>query len=459
MFVAGCFLFRIDIIIMVTYSLTPTTTPIVIYQNQTATFTFRASGGDDLDDIVRYLGSFINITNVSFTIPVTPNRLTYNTNYELIVGAKTTYTILSTPDFIGFEAKYDASKRSNQVTIKVLPNTLSITSTGSSTKATATGFIDISGDDLSEIFAPLEGSSGTVTNYIVKNYGTPPAQKDLNQIFSPISSGSGLSYTTGFKVNGTDLNAIFAKYQASSDFIVTTAGSGSKTVSFPSAKTAIVILVGGGGGGGSGSSIGGYYYGGTGGAGGEIHIFKIQVTSTTTINYTIGSGGAGEYGVTSVAGVGQNSTITIGSTTVTARGGGGGGVQVNYSSNAGGGGGVVELIDNATNATNKDSPEPGNGGVSFTYNEVDYSFGGGGGGGGAFFFYNAFGTITRVGDGPALAVNGGGKGSNNKLEGGFGATSGSYGGGGGGGSRHRNSGYESSKGAAGGTGLLMVAFT
>ena len=441
---------------VVSYVISPAT--LTVCQDQTAVFKFIATEVGSGNDNRVFLDQFNGSSSVNgFWVSSVPTYVTFGTEYNITYTPKSSGTItLYQYDYIvlkGPVAVVGASATvSNLVTVFVIPNTLSITSTGSSTKATATGFIDISGDDLSEIFAPLEGSSGTVTNYIVKNYGTPPAQKDLNQIFSPISSGSGLSYTTGFKVNGTDLNAIFAKYQASSDFIVRTAGSGSKTVSFPTNKTANIILVGGGGGGGNGSitNSNSYFYGGNGGEGGEIKMFKV-VKMSFNISYTIGTGGA-------VSTNGVNSTITINSTTTTARGGLAAST-VGYNANGGGNGGVRggtglqtgNLISN---------PTQGKGGTSFTYNSESYNFGGGGGGGATFYNYS----ITT---GNVAGVNGGGNGSTKLSNISFSnyrdATNGQYGGGGGGGSAYyypsSNPAHNTSAGAAGGDGLLVIYFT
>ena len=64
------------------------------------------------------------------------------------------------------------------------------------------------GQDLGAIFQHLTSATkAPITGYTVTGYG------DLNQIFAPYIPGATTASTTGFKVNGTDLNSIFSPLQ------------------------------------------------------------------------------------------------------------------------------------------------------------------------------------------------------------------------------------------------------
>ena len=85
------------------------------------------------------------------------------------------------------------------------------------------------------------------------------------------------------------------------------------------------LVVAGGGGGGSGSAGPGGG-GGGGGAGGFRTFSSVSVCGATPYPATVGGGGAGAPGPSNCnAAVGENSAITIGSTTYTSSGGGLGG--------------------------------------------------------------------------------------------------------------------------------------
>ena len=102
--------------------------------------------------------------------------------------------------------------------------------------------------------------------------------------------------------------------------------SGSWTV--PTAVTSVTVHIWGAGGGGGGSNANNS--GGSGGGSGAYVTQVIPVTAGDIIPYTIGTGGAGGAagtigtGTGGTGGTGGNSTITIGSFTLTANGGTGG---------------------------------------------------------------------------------------------------------------------------------------
>jgi hypothetical protein len=64
-------------------------------------------------------------------------------------------------------------------------------------------------------FAPLTGTAGAATGFLVENYNNTGVTKDLNQIFEPLPVGGAQAEATNFLVenyNGAgqkDLNQIF----------------------------------------------------------------------------------------------------------------------------------------------------------------------------------------------------------------------------------------------------------
>jgi hypothetical protein len=156
------------------------------------------------------------------------------------------------------------------------------------------------GQDLGAIFQPLTSATKAPTTGFTVN-GT-----DLNQIFAKYIPGSTQSPTTGFTVNGTDLNSIFSPIQntftTTSQLITTSFENnmyGTLAINFklqpPYTKLNFVLYGGGGNGSqpGSGNNA-------TGGAGSGAFIKALNIPyyypgSTTeyisTITYGISGGG------------------------------------------------------------------------------------------------------------------------------------------------------------------------
>jgi hypothetical protein len=227
--------------------------------------------------------------------------------------------------------------------------------------------------------------------------------------------------------------------------------------------TLSALLVGGGGGGG--------VNGGGGGGGGGV-LSAINLSTTTSIQYTVIIGNSGGTGI-STTGVGYNGGNTIFST-LTAIGGGGGGGDTSVPTTAfvaamsggSGGGAAASTIQRSGAAGIPGQGYAGGNNSTSTY----YSPGGGGGAGGV----GSNGTPTVGGNGgPGVSVTfngtsfgpyGGGGGAGNNGGGGSNGNGGSGGGGaGGGGNGTANTGgggggSASTTGAGnGGTGVAILA--
>lgn len=320
--------------------------------------------------------------------------------------------------------------------------------------------------DLADIFEPLQTYTPLPysTGYYSGNYSS-----DLSGIFAP---GSGLTYNTGYSVNGYgDLSNVFAAminvtaqdtgnttitpYTNAYEFDINNNNNiGTATITFNRSLTINILVVGGGGGGGSGgSATGGSATTGSGGGGAGVISTTITVSAGT---YNIQVGNAGTGGQYTTTGIFYNPvTGTSGNQSFfdsyTSGGGGGGGWN----------GGSVNGGSPGTNNQNS-----GNGGVGGNYiaNGSGTSYitnvtipmlptsnvivaGGGGCGSAQYGGYAGFGTGGAIGYSNSGGVNGQNA-----------ATYGS-GGGGGGGAYSPSPGfipYTCGNGGSGGNGVVIV---
>lgn len=147
-----------------------------------------------------------------------------------------------------------------------------------------------------------------------------------------------------------------------------------------------ITVIGGGGGGGGGVWQGSYSVGGGGGASGSCRAFYKEIDAQSTLDIIIGAGGAG--GSPTASGLsGGDTTVTLGTETITASGGGAG-EGGNYKPGLGGaivvddgfgGQGASGGSGNWMSITVTGGGNGGNGG----HNGTAYGSGGGGGGGGS----------------------------------------------------------------------------
>jgi hypothetical protein len=283
----------------------------------------------------------------------------------------------------------------------------------------------------------------------------------------------------GSKIQGTD-NSYRATRERESvtltyidstqGWIVTNDGyMGTAPIAINTFSADLLVVAGGGG--------GGYDTGGGGAAGG----FRTATTSLgygTTYTLTVGSGGAS-------ATKGNDSSISgTGLTTITSTGGGEGGLGGANGGNGGSGGGSGYGSATAgTGNTPSTSPSQGNnGGTGF--NSSGNYFAGGGGGGASAAGSNGFlsGVTTNGGNGgngsassitgTSVTYAGGGGGTGYSLNNSLVVGTGGTGGGGAGGANSTNgtngtanrgggggcSGYLTSTGAQGGSGVVIVKY-
>jgi hypothetical protein len=134
-----------------------------------------------------------------------------------------------------------------------------------------------------------------------------------------------------------------------------------------SGRYRVVAIGGGGGGGASSNAVGGA---GGGGGGGGYSELTPELTKDDVLTYTVGAGGTAGVAYSGNGGAGGNTTVTDGSTTITA-GGGGGGSGGFAGAGAGGGQGATTKADHNTRG--------GDGGTGVS--SVSSGAGGDGGGG------------------------------------------------------------------------------
>jgi len=276
---------------------------------------------------------------------------------------------------------------------------------------------------------------------------------------------------TGNRVIATNRIAITLTYVDSTQGWLLSSGYLEGTNPFYVAPYSVDFLVVAGGGGGGGAAA----FGGTPSAGGGAGGYRTStqtVSQGTVITVTVGDGGAGQTGSTTVRGNnGSDSSISgSGLTTITSTGGGGGGAY-NISSGAGGnggsGGGAPEAgsggtgtVGQGNNGGEESTSAAGGGGGAGAVgqNAPSSSQSGAGGAGSASSITGS--SVTRAGGGGGGGTTGGGgiaTGAGGAGGGGAGGgqtsggTSGTVntGGGGGGGGPNNGSSYTTSSGGKG----------
>ncbi len=199
---------------------------------------------------------------------------------------------------------------------------------------------------------------------------------------------------------------------------------GTYTAQIPEGVKSIYVTACGGGGAGS-AAKGSASCGGGGGSGGAAIQRIFTVTPLSTINITVGSGGAGTNTVVSSDAFAANGNATVVGTLVTLAGGRGGGVRSGGASagEGSGAGGSGKEYNSSSSSTYGSNGLFGKGGA-----KSEYSGGGGG-------------SIGNGGDGASYGADGG---------------NGTKGGGGGGGYKSGGSSAVSSKGGNGGDGYVKI---
>jgi len=251
-------------------------------------------------------------------------------------------------------------------------------------------------------------------NLTITSTSAQSIEVDLYSSFIPgtisvTGSGAVLKYTvdsiptTGISISGgataTNLNSI------SSNLIseVIQSSPGSYNITVPTgAKTAIINAVGAGG---AGANPSGSQGGGGGGAGGGIVNFPIGVSAGQIIAVSIGTGGA------TPGTNGTDTTINLGTFTITCSGGQGGQLAV-PSGNGGNGGSVILPTGTITGGSGGIAGLGANGNVGF------FAYSGAGGGAGAnggptfnggaqLLFTGGTGNSRQGGGGASCFANGG----------------------------------------------------
>jgi len=187
--------------------------------------------------------------------------------------------------------------------------------------------------------------------------------------------------------------------------------SGSSTWTVPTGVTAVQVeLVGGGGGGGNGNS----YSSGGGGAGGYIRAM-MNVTASSNITYTAGSGGAAQSTNSAAGNAGSATTVSYGTITLTANGGGGGQIGSGTITEGGGGlGGSTSVSNLSTYIANNG----GDGTFGGPYNNPYVQWSSGGTGGASYFGGGGTGSYTSTAAKAGSAYGAGGGGGGNVSGGG-----------------------------------------
>ena len=419
------------------------------YNNGSASISFIPPTEGEVATSYRVISSPGSIIATGTTSPILITGLQSNTQY--------TFTVNSV-NSIGTS---ENSAPSNLITATTVPQAPTITSV-------THGF-----EKVTVAFA----ANGTGGKSISLYTAIPNSGSSQSAVSSPInvtSLSAGTSYT--FTVTATNANGVSAASSISSSSIPFSASGGSITTytgyrvhSFTSTQSFVVngntapvdyLTVAGGGGGGRGCCGGGYGAGGGGGGGFLTSNTSIPV-GTHTI--TVGGGGSGYTGGTGSNGV--NSSI---GSIVTSTGGGGGGRggAVGSSGGSGGGGGQYQAAGTGV------SGQGYNGGTSCCAESA-----GGGGGAGAVGGSPSGGNgaaNSLLNGSPIYYAGGGGGGdhanrnNNGGLGGGGNGGDGSYGngrnnisaggtntGGGGGGAIEENNDHN---GENGGSGIVIIRY-
>lgn len=286
-----------------------------------------------------------------------------------------------------------------------------------------TGFtcINASGvsQDLSGIFQPLGGGTSTVsaTGFI------DICGNDLNTLFLPATAGNYIDFSTNFLVNELDLANIFAPYgsvpftasnNSASAYAYKIVGNymeiyflENNSIFFNRNITGVqIVTVGGGGAGGQNPNTatdnGGGYGGGGGGGGYMSYLNSQELYAEQTCSIIVGEGGSAGQAGTSVtstnstgSGNGGTSSFTNSAISLSASGGNIGGNILSMNNNltvltsaqggtgqGAGGNGANIYGPNYTDPTN------GNSGTLVTLYSGNTFYVGGGGGGGGYYSSN-----------------------------------------------------------------------
>lgn len=195
---------------------------------------------------------------------------------------------------------------------------------------------------------------------------------------------------------------------------ITTRGDGTYTPSVGTKAFKVTVVGGGGGGGGAQASVANISSAAGGGGCGGAAVKIIQVGSTATGTYTVGTGGLGGAALAGTGITGSSSVFTWGSTTITCNPGTGGVGSAGTGSSAifsAGTGGTASQGDlNMTGS--KGSP-----GFVITPNPLSTSFVAGGNGGANFYATTGTGAQNIEANGGPGAFGGGGGGAAQRQNG------------------------------------------
>jgi len=240
-----------------------------------------------------------------------------------------------------------------------------------------------------QVSNPTNGRSSTLANTFAPGAVTIPGytQGGASITFSPISSTTIESATTGYQSSGTDIgNSFCAKYNGY-------AGPTTGSIPVSNYSSCTIVMIGGGGGGGGSTtalSPASPTTAGSGGDGGITIIRNIPLSSATTISYTVGSAGTGGGGsnnivprrAATVGNAGNATTVNVSGTTYSANGGSGGPTQSPASGN-GSNGTITPTTQNFTTATLNGALTYNATNRVINFSSTNYGQGGAGGGSGS----------------------------------------------------------------------------
>ena len=336
----------------------------------------------------------------------------------------------------------------------------------------------VSGSTITFTSAPLSG-----TNNIYVYYTSPitqviaPGQGTVGATALDVygSSGTGAENLPSGTTAQRPSSPVAGATRFNTSLSQTEYYNGSNWIGVQSSYSVSYLVAAGGGGGGFGNA-------GGGGAGGVVS-GSASLTAGTAYNITVGAGGAGSSGVSSINfGVNGNNSLISG--IITAVGGGGGGgsnfgngvgnsggsgggggntasaqggqatfgqgsiggiaASVNYGGSGGGGGAASTGV--GSNGSGQTGGAAG-GGVASSITGSSVTYGGGGGGGAG----NVSGTAGAGGSG------GGGAGGQGITSPGWNGTAGTANTGGGGGGGGGQTGVGNGNGASGGSGIVILS--
>ncbi len=297
--------------------------------------------------------------------------------------------------------------------------------TGSPSTITSnvSGAVTVSAVPTISIQTPSAGiCTGASVTFSSTVSGSPTYQWKKNGTNIPSATSS--TYTTTTLVNNDVITCTIVSSGCSANSnAITMAVSDAPSSSAATTTNIELLLVGGGGGGGS-------FRGGGGGGGGFLSVPTYAMNRGTSVNITVGTGGAGGYNVANQSSVngaaGGNSSFGA---IYTAIGGGGGGSFESSSPNgttggSGGGGGTSSCAGKGMGATASGGQGYAGGNATLKTGCNGWEAGGGGGGAGSAGTNASGGTSSGV----AAYPGNGGNGVQNNISG----TNTWYSGGGGG---------------------------